>query len=121
MPITSYRDLVVWQRSMLLTERIYALSRAFPRDERFGLSSQMRRAAVSIPSNIAEGWSYGTTGRYIQHLRIGLGSNAELQTQLMLAERVGIVRRDEVEQLVDESFQIGKMLNGLINSLRPAP
>ena len=84
MPIQSFRDLVVWQRSMVLVEQVYELTDTFPRREQFGLTSQIRRCAVSIPSNIAEGHTR-KTGHYLEHLKIASGSEAELQTQLEIA------------------------------------
>ena len=117
MAIRSFRDLEVWQLSMNLVEDIFPLVRRFPADERFGLSLQLRKAGVSIPSHIAEGSGYGTNRRYLHHLRIANGSDAELQTQLELAERLGLATSSEVRPLVERASRIGRMLNGLIHSL----
>ncbi len=88
-PVRSYRDLTVWQRSMTLAELVYAATSQFPKSELYGLVSQMRRAAISIPSNIAEGHSRISTGGYVQFLGIARGSLAELETQIELAKRLG--------------------------------
>jgi four helix bundle protein len=86
--VKSFKDLIVWQRSIDLTMEIYRLTRGFPREEMFGLTSQLRRAAISIASNIAEGQSRGTTGEFIQFLGIARGSNAEIDTQLIIASEL---------------------------------
>ncbi len=117
MSIQSFRDLKVWQASMKLAEDLYPVVRQFPADERFGLSMQLRRAGISIPSNIAEGSGYGTNRRYVHHLRIASGSDAELQTQLELAERLRFAKPEEVRSLLDRASEVGRMLNGLIRSL----
>jgi four helix bundle protein len=117
MAIRSFRDLEVWQLSMQLAEAVYALVRRFPSDERFGLASQLKRSAVLIPSNIAEGAGYGRNRRYIHHLRIALGSEAELQTQLELAQRLNLVTPAQVQALIERASEVGRMLNGLLRSL----
>lgn len=89
--VESYQDLTVWQRAMQLARETYQVTQTFPNDERFGLTSQMRRAAVSIPSNIAEGWGRQTTNQYIQFLQVAQGSAAELETQLILAVDLGFL------------------------------
>ena len=109
----TYRDLKVWQRSIDLAERIYRLTAKFPASEMYGLSSQMRRAAVSIASNIAEGWGRRSRKDYSRFVLVARGSNDELQTQLVIAERLGFGEAElfvEVNALSDE---IGKMLSGL--------
>jgi four helix bundle protein len=114
--ITSFRDLNVWQKSMNLTERVYAATGNFPRSEEFGLRSQIRRAAVSIPSNVAEGKAIG--GRaYRRHIKIALGSDAELQTQIELAMRLGMLDKPVAEELLDQASEIGRMLAGLFKAL----
>ena len=122
MAVSSFRDLTVWQRSIELTLEIYRLTKAFPREELFGLTSQLRRAAVSIASNIAEGQSRGTTGEFIQFLGIARGSNAEVQTQLVIAR--GLQLGEEASILRCESLcaEVGKMLNSLLKALKvPQP
>ena len=117
MTIKSFRDLNVWQLSMQLAEDIYPLVRQFPSEERYALSLQLRKAGVSIPSNIAEGSGFGTNRRYVHHLRIACGSDSELQTQLMLAERLKFAKPAQVAPLLDRASEVGRMLNGLIRSL----
>jgi four helix bundle protein len=117
MQVRSFRDLQVWQLSMQLAIDVYGLAQRLPAAERFGLSLQMRRATISIPSNIAEGCGYGKSRRNIHHVRIALGSDLELQTQLMLVERLRLATPEEVERLLDRAIEVGRMLNGLIKSL----
>ena len=117
MSIQSFRDLKVWQASMKLAEDLYPVVRQFPADERFGLSMQLRRAGISIPSNIAEGSGYGTNRRYVHHLSIASVWDAELQTQLELAERLRLAKPEEDRSLLDRASEVGRMLNGLIRSL----
>jgi four helix bundle protein len=115
----SFRDLEVWQESMTLVEEIYALSKRFPSEERFGLTSQLRRAAVSIPSNIGEGARRKRRKAFAHHLDIALGSQGEVDVQLELASRLGFCStndRSVIQQRVD---RIGRMLNGLIASQQP--
>lgn len=102
---------------MQLAEDVYQLVRQFPPEERFALSQQLRKAGVSIPSNIAEGFGYGKNRRYVHHLRIAGGSDAEVQTQLMLSERLKLVSPSTVGPVLERSSQVGRMLNGLIQSL----
>jgi four helix bundle protein len=96
MKIKSFQDLEVWQVSMQLAEDVYGLVRYFPPEERFALSQQLRKAGVSIPSNIAEGFGYGKNRRYVHHLRIACGSDLEVQTQLMLSDRLKLASSSEV-------------------------
>src|ERR1043165_6627232 len=116
--IRSFRDLVVWQKSMLLVKHIYRMTQQFPGDERFGLTSQMRRAAVSIPSNIAEGQARHSTGEFIQFISNAEGSVAELETQLEIAADLmycTIAQKDRVLSLAEE---VRKMLNALRRKLQ---
>jgi four helix bundle protein len=115
----SFRDLTVWQQSMLLVEEIYALSASFPRDERFGLTAQLRRAAVSVPSNIAEGKRRKHQRAQLNHLDIALGSQAEVEVHLELAKRLGFGDIAHYPRIENRVEQVGRMLNGLIASLRP--
>ena len=115
----SFRRLVVWQEAMELVEDVYSISRRFPADERFGLSSQLRRAAVSIPSNIGEGARRKRRKAYLNHLDIALGSQAEVDVQLEIAERLTFCRAADVESVRQRVDRIGRMLNGLITSLQP--
>jgi four helix bundle protein len=116
--IKSYRDLRVWQEAMSLAERCYGITRGFPREELFGLTSQIRRAASSIPANIAEGHGREHTGNFVQHLRMAQGSLKELETHLILAERVGILDAFAQNSAMVVCEEVGKMLRALIRSLQ---
>jgi four helix bundle protein len=115
--INSFRDLKVWQKAMQLVERVYRLSGQFPAGERFGLVSQMRRSAVSIPSNIGEGFRRRRRRVYVQLLETALGSQGELDVQLEIARRLEHCDEIEYRSLQTEVDAVGKMLNGLIASL----
>lgn len=112
-----YSELVVWQKAMDLVTEIYKITATFPSDERFGLSSQARRAAVSIPSNIAEGHGRKATGAYINHLSIAHGSLMELETQTQIAVRLSFVPENKAYALLKQMDEIAKMLNSLKKSL----
>lgn len=112
-----YSDLVVWQKAMDLVTEIYRITATFPAEERFGLSSQARRAAVSIPSNIAEGHGRKATGAYLNHLSIAYGSLMELETQTQIAARLSFIQEDQTTVLLKQMDEIGKMLTGLKKSL----
>jgi len=111
----SFRDLLVWQKAMSLVTDIYRTTREFPPDERYGLTSQIRRAAVSVPSNIAEGQARPTRGEFRQFLGHAKGSLAELETQLLIAENLGYFR--EPNDLLAQISEVGRMLSGLLSSL----
>jgi four helix bundle protein len=117
-PIKSYRDLRVWQESMKLAVECYQLTRAFPKEEMFGLSSQIRRSAASIPANIAEGHGRENTQSFIQYLRIAQGSLKELETHLLLAERVGLIVKENIEAVLRRCEAIGEMIRLLIRALQ---
>ena len=117
--LQSFRDLKVWQKAMTLVEEIYRVTRHFPRDEQFGLTAQIRRASVSIPSSIGEGKRRRHQRVYVQHLLIALGSQGELEVQLEIAKRVGILANEEYEALQTSVVEVGRMLSGLIASLEP--
>ena len=117
-PIKSYRDLRVWQESMTLAVECYQLTRAFPKEEMFGLSSQIRRSAASIPANIAEGHGRENTQSFIQYLRIAQGSLKESETHLLLAERVGLFVKENIEAVLRRCEAIGKMIRLLIRALQ---
>ena len=114
--MNSYQDLEVWKKSIDFVEQIYRLVKQLPKEETYALSDQMRRAAVSIPSNIAEGANRKTTKEYIQFLYIALGSAAELETQLIIGNRIGYFERIEKEQA--DLIVIKKMINRLISVLK---
>jgi len=117
MTIKSYRDLIVWQKAMDLVEEIYRCSQGFPNDERFGLTAQLRRAAVSVPSNIAEGNSRGTSRDYLRFLDMSYGSLAEVETQVMIANRLNYLDSPKLEDLLQRTGEIGRLINGLQRSL----
>jgi four helix bundle protein len=114
----AFRDLQVWQRAIQLTVVIYRLTQSFPREEIYGLSSQIRRAAVSVPSNIAEGQGRLSVGEFRQFLGIARGSNYELQTQLEIARSLGFGNSTMIEEAEGLSHEVGKMLYALLESLR---
>lgn len=114
----SYRDLRVWQIGMELTKEVYLLTRVFPDCEKYGLTSQVQRAAVSIPANIAEGRARDSTKEFLRHLSIAQGSLAEVETHLMLAESLGYCNHDQIVRLLTKCSEEGIMLSGLQRSLR---
>ncbi|MBV5286916.1 MAG: four helix bundle protein [Methyloversatilis discipulorum] len=115
--VRSYRDLLVWQRAMDLALGIYALSRSFPDSERFAMVSQLRRAAVSVPSNIAEGHARSSTRDFLRFLSIASGSLAELETQLILAHRLDYLDQDRLDSTLVLAGETGRMIRGLQTSL----
>jgi len=115
--ITSFRDLEAWQAAMELAEYCYRLTTQFPTSEQYGLTAQMRRAAVSVASNVAEGHRRTRPG-YVHHLQIGLGSLAELETQLELALRLGYATTDEAVALQKSSTRVAQLLHALLRSLK---
>lgn len=116
--IKSYRDLRVWQDAMALAEASYRLTKGFPRDEMFGLTSQIRRAASSVPANIAEGHGRESTQSFVQFLRISQGSLKELETHFILAARIGLIQQSALESTLTSCEALGKMLRALIRSLQ---
>jgi four helix bundle protein len=111
----THKDMVVWQRAMLLAEKVYRVTKSFPAEERFGLVSQMRRAAVSVPSNIAEGAARRTSADYINFLHIARGSLAELETQAMLAEKLEFLNLQY--DLGDDIERVAKLLNATVKAM----
>ena len=112
-----YADLLVWQKAMDLVVEIYRLCKLLPADERYGLVSQIQRAAVSVPSNIAEGQARKSNGAFQNHLSIAAGSLAELETQLILTHRLGFCLEATCQDLLSKTDEIGRMLTGLKASL----
>lgn len=113
--IKSYKELIVWQKAILLVKEVYTYTKSFPEEEKFGLVSQMRRSSISVPSNIAEGWGRLSKKNYIQFLRIARGSLYELETQLIITVGLNFnINSEKIERLIVE---ISKMLNALIKSL----
>jgi four helix bundle protein len=117
MTVTSYHDLIVWQRAMAFVVDGYRLTGCFPRTETYGLASQLQRAAVSVPSNIAEGAGRGHTREFIRHLGISRGSLFEAETQIILSHRLGYTTPDQIDPVLKAVAEIGRMLHGLIASL----
>jgi four helix bundle protein len=115
--IQSYKDLRVWQLSMDLAVEAYRVTSGFPTEERYGLTSQIRRAAASVPANIAEGYGRDIRGSYVQHLRIAQGSLKELETHLILAHRVERLAERPLNDLSAQCDDIGRMLRSLIRTL----
>ena len=118
MQVNSYQDLKVWQQGLQLAEDCYLLTKGYPREELFGMTSQIRRASAAIPANIAEGWGREGTREYIQFLRVAQGSLKELETHLILSQRVGLARQEQVTPLLHRTTEIGKMIRSLIGSLQ---
>ncbi|MEM8772531.1 MAG: four helix bundle protein [Pseudomonadota bacterium] len=114
----SYRDLKVWQKAMDLAEVVYEGTRSFPKEETYGLTSQMRRSAVSVPANIAEGYGRDSDGAFVQFLRMSQGSLKELETHAILAGRLGFMTPDTTSLTLERADEIGRMLRGLISSVQ---
>lgn len=117
MGVRNYADLIAWQKAMDLVEAVYNLSYAFPKEELYGLTSQLRRAAVSIPSNIAEGQGRWTTGEFVQSLGIANGSLREVETQMHIAVRLEFVTSADTRPAFDLASEVGRLIYGLRNSL----
>jgi four helix bundle protein len=118
--IHSFRELVVWQKSMDLAVRCHLAAKRFPRDEQPALGYQIRKSALSIPSNVAEGFSRHSTASYVQHLWTSHASGAELESQLEVAQRIEIVTERDAAALIADAQELGRMLNGLVRSLERA-
>jgi len=116
--ITNYKELEVWKRSVGLATELYKLTSRFPDTERYGLTSQIRRATTSIPANIAEGWGRGSTGEYVQFLTVARGSLMEVETHLIVACNLQLLSAVALAALSNEIEEIGKMLNALIGALK---
>ena len=115
--MASYRDLIVWQKSYKVTLEVYSLTTSFPRDEVFGLVSQMRRSAVSIPSNIAEGNHRGSNKEHVQFFRIAFASACELETQLLLSKDLGYIQEAKSKEIFLSLSEVIKMLSAMIQKL----
>ncbi len=118
MPIRSYKDLIAWQKAIELTTAIYATTQKFPKEEMFGLTSQLRRAAVSVPSNIAEGQARNSSREFGHFLTIALGSLNEAETQLLIAQKLGYLAPETVAILLKDASEVGKIIQGLAASLK---
>lgn len=116
--MASYRDLLAWQKAMELITQIYRVSQKFPSEELYGMVSQMRRAAVSIPSNIAEGQGRLTKGEFIQFLGIARGSLLELETQILVAQNLHYLDEPTLENLLGLTSEVGRLVNGLLGAIK---
>jgi four helix bundle protein len=117
----SFKELTAWQRAVAMTLSIYKLTGQFPAAERFGLTDQLRRAAVSVASNIAEGYGRSTRGEYIQFLGHARGSNCEVETQLVIASALGLGDQSEMKKAESICAEVSRLLGALMKSLRPQP
>ena len=115
----NYRDLIAWQKAKALALNVYRCTRQFPKEETYGLSSQMRRAAVSVPSNIAEGKGRYSHKEFVQFLYHARGSLLELETQLSIAHDLDYVDRPTFDSMQSQTIELGRILNGLINRFQP--
>ncbi len=116
-PVRCYRDLIVWRKAIDLVIEVYRYTRAFPKEETYGLISQLRRAAVSVPSNIAEGHARVSTGEFRQFLGHSLGSLVEIETQILISERLNYIDPANASEISRRTDEIGRMLNALLRSL----
>jgi four helix bundle protein len=117
MKVRNYKELIAWQRAMDLVEEVYKASKGFPREEMYGLRSQIRNASVSIPSNIAEGQGRRTTPDFLRHLSIAYGSLQEVETQTLIADRLRYLAQGKCDEIMHLAGEVGRLLNGLMSSL----
>jgi four helix bundle protein len=117
MKVRSYRELIAWQKAMDLVTEVYKASSVFPRQELYGLTSQLRRAAISIPSNIAEGQCRWSTKEFVQFLSVSSGSLGEVETQIILAQRLEYLKEKVTSDILEKSAEVGRLIHGLANSL----
>jgi len=118
MKVTSYRELIVWQKSMSLATLIFQITKSFPASEQYGLTNQIRRACFSIPSNIAEGFCRGGRAEFRQFLQIAFASGAELETELEIAKNIGILQKEDYLFLIAKLDEIMRMLNKMIRTVK---
>ena len=117
MPVKNYSDLIAWQKAMDLVELIYKATSQFPREEIYGLTNQLRRAVVSVPSNIAEGQGRGSANDFRRLLAISYGSLREVETQILIAKRLHFLTEAQTERVMNLAAGVGRLINGLSNSL----
>jgi len=115
--VKSYSDLVAWQKAMSLVEEVYKITKGFPKEELYGLVSQLRRAAISVPSNIAEGHSRNGSREFVHHLSIAHGSLSEVETQVEIARRLGYITDERQASIFELASETGRIINGLMNSV----
>ena len=120
MAVKHYRELIAWQKAMEMVCTIYKLTASFPSEERFGLTNQLRRAAVSIPSNIAEGQGRGISGDFARYLRIANGSRQEVETQIAIAHRLGYLDEERTASVLGDLEELGRIISGLLRSISEA-
>jgi four helix bundle protein len=118
MSIRSYRDLVAWQKAIALAKAVYIACESFPKNETYGLSSQVKRSVVSVAANLAEGHSRETTRDFLRFINIAYGSLSETETHLILANELGMISMQSLEDMLEQSAEIGRILNGLSRSLK---
>lgn len=116
--MATYKDLIVWQKSMDLVEEIYRLTKSLPKEEMYSLSDQMKRAAVSIPSNIAEGKNRNSNKEYIHFLSIAHGSISELETQLLICVRIGYLSQEQIDRAIELCDEVGRMIFSLQQAIK---
>ena len=116
--MTNFRNMKIWQKGMELVVDVYKISQILPNEEKYGLRSQITRAVVAIPSNIAEGSSRNSSKDFKRFLEISLGSSFELETQLLIAEKLNMIKNDQLSEIIDKLHEEQKMINGLINTLK---
>ncbi len=121
MSVQSYKNLIVWQKAIDMVEMIYQVTRNFPKEELYGLTNQLRRAAVAIPSNVAEGHARASTAEFVRFLSIARGSLAEVETHLVIAQRLGYPSNDQLAPILSLQIEINKMTNWLMAKLAPNP
>ena len=117
MTVQHYRQLIVWQKAMELVKLVYELTTRFPKEELFGLTGQMRRASVAVPSNIAEGQGRNSTKDFLRFIAIGYGSLLELETQTLISEMLNYLTSEETNLLLEKCAEVGRLTNGLRSSL----
>ena len=116
-PVKTFEDLIIWQKSIVLTKQIYTITRKFPKEEIYGLSNQLRRASVSVASNIAEGYGRITRNDYKRFLSFSFGSSFEIQTQLIIAMEIGLINNEDFNESMMLSKEISAMLHAIIKKL----
>jgi len=116
--VKSYKDLIVWQKAMILVKAIYTITKKYPKEEIYGLTSQVRRSAVSVACNIAEGQARNSTGEFKQFIGVSKGSLAETETLILLSHDLNLISTKELEEITKVIDEVGKLLNGLLNSLK---
>jgi four helix bundle protein len=116
--INTYKDLIVWQKSIVLVTSVYALTKSFPQEEKFGIISQLNRAVVSIPTNIAEGWGRESSKNYLQFLKIARGSVMETETLLVISKNLYFINDNQFSTITNDLEEVSKILQGLINSIQ---